>query len=313
MSWPKLPRLNPCLPCMIGNPMDNPRRSGPWVVWHKDSCARVRNGKDQEKTLLDAGYSRVASLKNHQEADDLADAQYGGRTNPRKGFVHFVEKDAGIFVAKVGACTAVARFQAKAMKHAGHGHSYVVEVDGTFIGVVPELTNAESLVAVYMKNKGRLGKCIANPTSFAELVYGDAATNPMLLVLNPYEYNFVAKVEGIIRRKLSADERLQLEQARKEYRTFHGRDPDSFVPVEVPKGTPRFVNLVGDVDRIDYTVRANSERKGKWTHKAGDHGQTSKGTKPALLVSVPGKKAPPVFAQRKGSEMYFKPTHGIMG
>ena len=62
MSWPKLPRLNPCLPCVVGNPMENPRGSGPWVVWHKDSCARVRNGKDQEKTLLDAGYNRVASL-----------------------------------------------------------------------------------------------------------------------------------------------------------------------------------------------------------------------------------------------------------
>jgi len=234
MSWPKLPRLNPCLPCVVGNPMENPRGSGPWVVWHKDSCARVRNGKDQEKTLLDAGYNRVASLKNHQEADDLADAQYGGRTNP---------------------------------------------------------------------------------TSLADHVYGseDRAKNPNLLVLNPHGSDFVAKVEVSIKRKLSSEERVQLEQARKEYRTFHGRDPDSFVPVEVPKGTPRFVNLVGDVDRIDYTVRANSERKGKWTHKAGDHGQTSKGTKPALLVSVPGKKAPPVFAQRKGSEMYFKPTHGIMG
>ena len=266
MSWPKLPRLNPCLPCMIGNPMDNPRRSGPWVVWHKDSCARVRNGKDQEKTLLDAGYSRVASLKNHQEADDLADAQYGGRTNPTSLADHVYANPDSLSLA-VGAAVGYA---------AGSGI----------------LTAGGRLAAKKIE---------------------DRAKNPNLLVLNPHGSDFVAKVEVSIKRKLSSEERVQLEQARKEYRTFHGRDPDSFVPVEVPKGTPRFVNLVGDVDRIDYTVRANSERKGKWTHKAGDHGQTSKGTKPALLVSVPGKKAPPVFAQRKGSEMYFKPTHGIMG
>lgn len=195
----------------------NPRGKGPWVVWHKKGCAKVRNGRDDEKRLLAAGYKRVWSAKTHQEADDVADEQFGGRLNPK------------------------------------------------------------------------------------------------LLVLNPYEYNFVTKVEGILKRKLTEAEKAQLMKARKEYRTFHGRDPDSLVPVEVPKGTPTFVNLVGDVDRIDYTVKADSDRRGKWTHKAGDHGRTSKETKPALLVSVPGEKAPPVFAQRKGSEMYFKPTHGIMG
>jgi hypothetical protein len=142
--------------------------------------------------------------------------------------------------------------------------------------------------------------------------HGEVGLNPKLLVLNPGNPIEVA-AEKKLGRKLTKAEHQQLVRAVKEYRTFHGRDPDSIVPVEVPNGTSRFVNLVGDVDRIDYTVKADSARKGKWTHKAGDHGKTAKRTPPALLVSVPGKKAPPVFAQRSGSEMYFKPTHGIMG
>lgn len=232
----------------------NPRGAGPWVVWHK-GCARVRNGKDQEKSLLAAGYNRVATVKSHAEADALADEQYGGRMNP--DMLSFGAGTALGYAAGSGILTAGGRLAAKKIE--------------------------------------------------------ERAKNPKLLVLNPASDAFVAKVERILKRTLSAEERAQLGTARKEYRAFHGRDPDSLVPVEVPKGTPRFVNYVGDTDRLDYTVRADSERKGKWTHKAGDHGRSSKETKPALLVSVPGKKAPPIFAQRSDSDMYFKPTHGVMG
>ena len=142
---------------------------------------------------------------------------------------------------------------------------------------------------------------------------GSSKRNPKLVVINPSEKGFYAQVEKALKRRLTGSERQQLEKARREYREFHGRDPDSLVPVEVPQGTPRFVNLIGDVERVDYKVAVPSARRGNWTHKAGDHGRTAKRTKPALLVSVPGKKAPPVFAQRKGSEMFFKPSHGIMG
>jgi hypothetical protein len=136
--------------------------------------------------------------------------------------------------------------------------------------------------------------------------------NPKLLVLNPSS-SVERAAEKKLGRRLSAAESRNLAQAVKEYREFHGRDPETIIPVEVPDGTPKFVNLVGDVDRVDYTVKANSDRRGRWTHKAGDHGRTAKKTIPAFLVSVPGKKAPPVFAQRKDSKMYFKPSHGIMG
>jgi hypothetical protein len=268
----------------------------------------VRNGKDQEKSLLAAGYNRVATVKSHTEADALADEQYGGRMNPGwrpppsevpPGYKFKADLgDRLIYSGPYGDNTFLVptafRSGASASTH--------------------RVTAREQNRALWEKlrqDRRAAGWSEADIREAERGVRGER--NPKLLVLNPASDAFVAKVERILKRTLSAEERGQLGTARKEYRAFHGRDPDSLVPVEVPKGTPRFVNYVGDTDRLDYTVRADSERKGKWTHKAGDHGRSSKETKPALLVSVPGKKAPPIFAQRSDSDMYFKPTHGVMG
>jgi len=104
--------------------------------------------------------------------------------------------------------------------------------------------------------------------------------------------------------------------------TFHdetGRpaEIEKLVPVEAPPGTPLFVAGAGPLLNVDYEVQQKgSWRRGKWTHKAGDHGRTSKKTAPAWVGWVPGGKGKTrrmVFLEPPGSKMHFKPTHGIVG
>jgi hypothetical protein len=276
MSWPELPRINPCLPCMVGNPAVSVAQQQLF-----GAALALKRGEVSPKDVTPAARHLAARLSEKKLREFAATTHEGlpPRANPKKK----------------RSCAHIDMPYSHAHIDMPYAHS--AAAGGTTIETAPhgEVNPRGGPRVVWRR--------VISPTRFK---------NPKLLVLNPSD-EFAAKVESMLGRKLSAKERSQLATARKEYREFHGRDPDSLVPVEVPNGTPRFVNLVGDLDRIDYTVRANSLRKGRWTHKAGDHGRTAKRTKPALLVSIPGKKSPPVFAQRKGSEMFFKPSHGIMG
>ena len=144
-------------------------------------------------------------------------------------------------------------------------------------------------------------------------VYGPRS-NPKLLVLNPSDA-LAAEIERRLRRRLTPREKTLLAQARKDFNTFQGREATArdLVPVDVPPGTPPIVSYIGRLDRMDYTVDIDSDRKGRWTHKAGDHGGAKRST-PPVLVAVPGRKDHNyVIAQPRGARTYFKPTHGLMG
>jgi len=124
----------------------------------------------------------------------------------------------------------------------------------------------------------------------------------------------VAEAEKGLKRKLTAAEKKKLKTAIREYKQFHGCEPSSGKMVKVPKGTGAIVVGAGEVTETNYKVPfAGSARKGQWTHLAGDHGRTSRKTKAPFLAWVPGKKAPPLFAQARGSDLRFKPSHGIVG
>lgn len=142
---------------------------------------------------------------------------------------------------------------------------------------------------------------------------GREEENPRLMVLNPSANTILEKVERHIGRRLTSAERRNAEQAIREFKQFHGRDPETLIPVDAPPGSPLFLNYVGHETRRDYEVRIGSERKGRWTHAAGDHGRKHK-TKPAIIASIPGrKKHNTLTVAPSGSHPFFKPTHGLMG
>lgn len=141
---------------------------------------------------------------------------------------------------------------------------------------------------------------------------------PLLVVENPSgdaTYDKLKRdAERTLRRKLSASECKLLAKGIKEFRTFHGCEPTGGLAVRVPDGTPAILAATGEVLETNYAVKfPRSERKGLWTHKAGDHGRTGKRTKAPFLAWVPGKKGPPIFAEPRGADLRFKPTHGIVG
>lgn len=148
------------------------------------------------------------------------------------------------------------------------------------------------------------------------LDYQPPRKNPArLLVLNPSPA-LVSTAEKKLGRRLNRAELAQLEKAVREFKEFHGYEPKSIVPVQAPAGSPRFVNMIGKAKEVRYEVPAGtpSQRKGLWKHSAGDHGRTKKKTPPAFLASIPGdRRAAPIFVQPSGAAMYFKPSHGIMG
>lgn len=139
-----------------------------------------------------------------------------------------------------------------------------------------------------------------------------------LLVLNPGSIadRIVEIAEKKLGRKVTAAEKAKLDIAIREFKEFQGRDPrpDEVMPVNAPKGTPLFVSMIGKVEEIRYSIDVPSDRKGKWRHRAGDHGREGQRTKPAYLAAIPGeKRLNYTIVEPEGAKTYFKPSHGIMG
>ena len=326
MSFPRMPRLNPCLPCV----MKNPDETDEWLP-----ASRAKEfSPDAYDFVWNADYTKFMAFPLRW-TDDASYARYQSGAdfqsdNPRgKGPWVVWHKPTGCAKVRNGR-DEEARLRAAGYREVAQYKSHADAdrvADAVWGGRFnPKVMDAKTkdyrcwfcngAIDVGEKYEVLRGKpyhlgCYEGKKS-GEKSWLQKNRNPKLLVLNPSS-SVERAAEKKLGRRLSAAESRNLAQAVKEYREFHGRDPETIIPVEVPDGTPKFVNLVGDVDRVDYTVKANSDRRGRWTHKAGDHGRTAKKTIPAFLVSVPGKKAPPVFAQRKDSKMYFKPSHGIMG
>jgi hypothetical protein len=139
--------------------------------------------------------------------------------------------------------------------------------------------------------------------------------NPKLIVVNPGKKSpLQAKAEKALGHALSRAEKRALDKAVREYREFHGSDPTGGRRVRVSPGTPSILVGIGEATETNYHVPfSGSDRKGAWTHRAGDHGRTQKKTKAPFLAWIPGSKGPPVFAQGSGSDLRFKPSHGIVG
>jgi hypothetical protein len=138
-------------------------------------------------------------------------------------------------------------------------------------------------------------------------------SNPKIVVVNPCS-SLIREAEKGFKRKLTPQEKKALTKAVKEYEKFHGVPPSGGKMVRVPNGTPKILVGAGEVTETNYKVAfGKSDRKGFWTHKAGDHGRSKRKTKPPYLAWVPGVKGPPLFAQASGSNLKFKPTHGIVG
>jgi hypothetical protein len=127
--------------------------------------------------------------------------------------------------------------------------------------------------------------------------------------------SFIAKIERAQGRAMSAAQRRQFDTAWKEAKAFHGSSPVNLVVGQadgMPEGT--VLAGAGKLLNLDYEVtQQNSSRKGAWTHEGGDHGRKRR-TPPVHVAWKPGdRRHSPVFVAPKGSRMFFKPSHGIMG
>lgn len=271
MSWSKLPRPNPCLPCMVGNPKRRKNACPPSV--HIDMpgshSARGKGAKTYEKNANPRIFDGGAFVRVSMSARDVAafKSQWPASGLPDRSITFEFDKRNGDLVDMTPS-----------------------NVDGP-----AALAMSEDAWKHYESSRG---------------------SNPKLMVLNPASDPLCAAIERKINRRLTAKEKTLLAQAAREFKTFHGRaaSPKDIMPVEAPPGTPIVVSMIGRLDRTDYTVPIDgSERKGRWTHEAGDHGRKYKTPKP-YLAAIPGRKTHnTVIVQPKGAKTYFKPTHGLMG
>lgn len=250
MSWGRLPRPNPCLPCMVANP----KNAHSWSVYEiHANGARLR-----------------VEAPDMTAAKQYARAQMGLPARADVSAIH------------IGPAKGSSRLDnPRRRKDAGDVHIHV-------------------------------------DTSGAHAAYGRGsrtrADNPKLMVVNP-STGLQGAIEAKLKRRLTGKEKTLLATACREFKTFHGREPrvDDIVPVDVPPGTPVVVMGIGRVERQNYVVPMESERRGKWTHKAGDHGRKFE-TKAPWFAAIPGRKSHNVvIAQPPGAKTYFKPTHGLMG
>lgn len=146
--------------------------------------------------------------------------------------------------------------------------------------------------------------------------------NPQLIVVDnpsrsPEHDRLRRKIEKRFKRKLTAAEERELDHAIKAAREFHGTGSLEVDFGQAAPGSPSIVGGAGNLTHLDYEVPwPKSKRRGKWTHKAGDHGRTKKKTRPALLGYGPPDKNGvrwPVFVAPAGARPTFKPSHGFMG
>lgn len=125
------------------------------------------------------------------------------------------------------------------------------------------------------------------------------------------------KIEKRFKRKLTAAEQRDLDHAIKAAREFHDTGSLEVDFGRAAPGSPSIVGGAGNLTHLDYEVPwPKSKRRGKWTHKAGDHGRSKKKTRPALLGYGPPDKQGvrwPVIVAPPGASPTFKPSHGFMG
>lgn len=257
MSWSKLPRPNPCLPCMVGNP----RR-------------RKSANPSEDRRRLRALDRMIQSQQPEYDDEEL-------------------------------------RSYARAFSEDGP-----MPRDATKASRAPRLKAQADLLGGYPLHPAGLKHNEEKRAAALARFRAMPKKNPKLMVLNPASDPLCAAIERKINRRLTAKEKSLLAQAAREFKTFHGRAASArdIMPVEAPPGTPLVVSMIGRLDRTDYTVPIDgSERKGRWTHEAGDHGRKYKTQKP-YLAAIPGRKTHnTVIVQPKGAKTYFKPTHGLMG
>ncbi len=340
-NWERLPRPNPCLPCMVMNPrgrrkslpgcgdysvyvaphgaahVDFPgahaasgrgrttevNRRNPWVVLRRgDDVTVSRWGTPTWRALEKQGFVEHNIHETEKGAKAEAYKLRGARKNPRKRGWHISDLSG----TKVRVTDIVPGDELEGPRGVFKKVLAVrPRVDGVF------LETRRDGYGTWVPHGGRggvyddIGEVVIRPKK--------SRSNPRLMVLNPSANTILEKVERHIGRRLTSAERKNAEQAIREFKQFHGRDPESLIPVDAPPGSPLFLNYVGHETRRDYEVRIGSERKGRWTHKAGDHGRKHM-TKPAIIASIPGrKKHNTLTVAPSGAKPFFKPTHGLMG
>jgi hypothetical protein len=80
--------------------------------------------------------------------------------------------------------------------------------------------------------------------------------------------------------------RRKMDKAEQVYATFHGVPPTKETKVDIPgwKG-PKKLIILGVIDRLDYSIITESERKGHhYTHEMGDIGDKFVDTKVYLCT-----------------------------
>lgn len=281
MSWGRLPRPNPCLPCMVGNPKRRKKNAG-------DVSIHI----DMPKAHAASGRGRTVE----RNANPSWPSQSGGR-EPMPGHRGDVVRPRGV---KAGIALAESYMKDSLAGGRGAYGGFDAWIDIVAGGDMRTERAARAHYAKLLRQHG----------------YGvkSRLPNPKLMVLNPSS-GLAGAIERKLHRRLSSKEKSLLAAACREFKTFHGREAkaEDLVPVDVPPGTPMFVMGIGKVERQNYTVPMESERRGKWTHKAGDHGGKHE-TKAPWFASIPGRsKHNVVIAQPPGAKTYFKPTHGLMG
>lgn len=323
-NWPTLPRLNPCVPCMVGNPRD-PRlsqRHGARVC-AGPLCTKMVTGKSDfcmscSRDAVDRFGGAPPSAKCATRGctlpvlyDDDDDgychkcAEKRGRKNPDRRRA----KPSDLPIAKV-----VTTCSTKTERKPDQNPS---DPEGWQIVIQPREGPAQILTDIYrLRREAKAAADSWRAKGFrARIIRGIVKReNPRLMVLNPHSAGtLIAQAEKSLRRRLTPKEHALASRAIREFKTFHGRLPESLLPVDAPPGTPLFLNYVGHEMRRDYEVKIGSERRGKWTHAAGDHGGKSRSAQ-AIIASIPGrKKHNTVTVEPRGARSYFKPTHGLMG
>jgi len=272
------------------------------------AALKYKLGKTTKGTQVVKSLARQMTEKKLREFAETGGTPCPSRKNPRSKKRWAQEVDAEMEAkGTVGSLTRIAKargydsaleFARIVMKNWRAGKKSVYNRKTRKQSRVTQKVMYKALFAVNM-NKGRRVK-----------------KNPKIVVVNPKNKSILAEAERKLKRKLTAAEKRSLAKAIKEYKEFHGVAPSGGTMVRVPKGTPKILVGIGQATQTNYKVGSefgSSWRNGLWTHAAGDHGRKGKKTKPPYLAWAPGKKSVPLFAQAKGSNLYFKPTHGIVG